>query len=67
MHEVCSYTLTKVGGGDWPDSPAASRTGTERRSETSDEWVDEVSDADEPSWTVVRHTEAHPTASHDPL
>lgn len=54
MHEVCSYSLTKLGGGEPPDSPAASRTGTERRSETSDEWVDDVSDADDYTWSVVR-------------
>lgn len=66
VHEVCSYKLTQLGNGAVPDSPAPSlagtststRTGAERRSETSDEWID-ISDPDEPAWTVTRIRQRH--------
>ncbi|XP_059350138.1 uncharacterized protein LOC130686438 [Daphnia carinata] len=66
VHEVCSYKLTQMGSGAVPDSPAPSlagtststRTGTERRSETSDEWID-ISDPEEPAWTVTRIRQRH--------
>ncbi|KAK4029716.1 hypothetical protein OUZ56_022685 [Daphnia magna] len=66
VHEVCSYKLTQMGSGAVPDSPAPSlagtststRTGAERRSETSDEWID-ISDPDEPAWTVTRIRQRH--------
>ncbi|KAI9560075.1 hypothetical protein GHT06_014085 [Daphnia sinensis] len=66
VHEVCSYKLTQIGSGAVPDSPAPSlagtststRTGAERRSETSDEWID-ISDPDEPAWTVTRIRQRH--------
>ena len=48
MHEVCSYTLTKVGGGG-----AGGGETNERRSETSDEWVDDISETEELTWTIV--------------
>lgn len=71
VHEVCSYKLTQLGNNNTvPDSPAPSlagtststRTGTERRSETSDEWID-ISDPDEPAWTVTRIRQRHEVAN----
>ena len=76
VHEVSSYRLTQLGGVSVPvpGSPApsseagttslasATRATTERRSETSDEWID-VSDGDgngdEPAWTVTRIRQRH--------
>lgn len=70
IHEVCSYKLTQLGNAAGaaavPDSPAPSlagtsistRTGTERRSETSDDWID-ISDPEEPAWTVTRIRQRH--------
>ena len=61
---TCGAGVAGPSGVAVPDSPApslaTSRAGTERRSETSDEWID-ISDGDleEPAWIVTR-------TRHDP-
>ena len=73
VHEVSSYRLTQLGNGSvQPDSPAPSSeagtvsiasatrtTATERRSETSDEWIDVSDGDDQPAWTVTRIRQRH--------